>query len=366
MNLQRHWILHKDMWRVDVANWPECDGIIIGGLTYEAYASIRKRGRHFISCSGNYGPVDLPVVCLDDDATGAMAAEHLMERGLKHFGLYCPLSAQDYPLTGRPRLVYSRRARGFEQRLQAAGFGCFRSQMQPSDVSFLSHAHHTDLARWLVTLPKPIGILAVDDTYAHDLAEACREAQVSVPDSVAIMGINNDELLCESAWPPLSSVECSFDRMSYLAAQRLDRLMSGETLSEGERLTEFPPIRVQQRMSTDMLAIDQPDVAEAMRYIRDHACDPCTVDEIARVVPVSRRTLERQFVEHLGRSLHDEIARVRVETARRLLTQSDLPVEDVAVRCGFSTLSSFGRFFRKTAGFAPAAYRRHNRPRGGA
>ena len=358
MNLQRQWILHKDMWRVDSKNWPECDGIIIGGLSLEGFESVKDRAKHFVSCSGNYDPATMPVVCLDDDAAGAMAAAHLVDRGLQQFALYCPSRAIHYSLTERPAATFTRRARGFVESLRGSGYSCFIPDIGVGFGNFLSHVHHPQLIEWLRGLPKPIGIMAVDDAHANDLAEACREAGIGVPDSVAIVGINNDDLLCESAWPPLSSVECDFMRMGFLAAKTLDQMFSGDPLARDEQLIELPPVRVHQRMSSEMLAVDNADVADAIRYIREHACDPCNVSDVLRVVPVARRTLERQFLDRMGRSLHDEVSRVRVDTAKQLLLQADLSVEDIARRCGFSTLSSFGRFFNDLTGTSPAAYRR--------
>jgi LacI family transcriptional regulator len=291
-----------------------------------------------------------------------MAADHLIDRGLRYFGFYGPHWATDDLSDGRPRQTLTRRARGFYQTLDEHGFTCVASGTtpMPSLRDFLTHAHHAELIRWLRSLPKPIGIFAADDMMAHDLAEACREADIGVPDHVAIIGVNNDDLLCEGAWPPLSSIEVDFTRMGYLAAKTLDRLLNGETLKPEERLVELPPIRVHQRMSTDMLAIDQPIVANAVRFIREHACDPCSVKDVMNAVPVARRTLEKTFAEQLGRSLHDEIVRVRIDTARRLLLQPDLTIDEVAERCGISTIQSFNRSFLQTVGVTPAVFRRQS------
>jgi LacI family transcriptional regulator len=196
------------------------------------------------------------------------------------------------------------------------------------------------------------------DSTARDLASACLEAQIAVPDQVAIVGVNNDDLLCESAWPPLSSIDADYGRMGFLAAKLLDRLFAGETLKPEERLVRLPPVGVVRRQSTDVLAIDEPNVVAAVRFIREHACDPCTVDDVLRHVPVGRRWLERQFTQRLGHSPHEQIIQVRMETARQLLRQSDLSVGDAAFRCGFSDVANFGRAFQQVVGTTPAAYRR--------
>jgi LacI family transcriptional regulator len=257
--------------------------------------------------------------------------------------------------------VMARRGRGFMKALRERGFNCLSAELPlPTHEDLLTHRHHSALFAWLRSLPTPIGIFATDDMLANDLAAACHEANIGVPDHIAIIGVNNDDLLCESAWPPISSVEVDFSRMGYLAAKTLDRLLSGEKLAADEQRVELPPIRVQQRMSTDVLATDLPDVANAIRYIREHACDPCTVDDVLREVPVTRRTLERQFVQQLGRSPYDEISKVRIETARRLLLAPDMPIPTIAERCGYSAVQSFNRAFLERVGITPAAFRRQS------
>jgi len=193
---------------------------------------------------------------------------------------------------------------------------------------------------------------------AHDLAETCLEAQIAVPDQVAIIGVNNDEFLCESAWPPLSSVSADFVRVGYAAAKMLDRLLQGETLKDEQREHLLPPLGVVQRQSTSMLAVKDPDLATAIWFIREHACDPCSVADVLSFVPVGRRWLERQFVANIGRSPHHEILRVRVDTARRLLSEPDLSMQDVASRSGFREMKSFYRAFQMIAGSTPAKFRK--------
>lgn len=359
-NLQRHWVLHKDMWLVNYSKWPRCDGTIIGGLRAEMFPQVQKFSRLLISCSGSYNPADMPVVCLDDNAAGAMAASHLLEKGLQHFAYYGFSWIKDTLDEPRTRHAVARRAKGFVDALKKHRHTCFSPNVDPSYEDLVAHSHHRKVIDWLRSLPKPIGILAVDDTFASDLAEACRSGAIPVPDHVAIIGVNNDDLLCESAFPPLTSIECNFSRMGFLAARMMDRMLRGQQLKPEERLTELPPVSVHQRSSTDILAIDQPDVVDALRFIRDHACDPCSVDDVLRAVPVSRRTLERQFSATLGRTLHDEITRVRFDTARRLLTQSDLSVDEIAPRCGFAAVQSFVRAFRESEGATPAAFRRRS------
>lgn len=350
-NLQRRWLLYKDMRRVlDVpANWPSCDGVIVAGVGRSTIDFLRAHCKRVISCSGSSDPLEGPVVSLDDEAAGTMAAEHLLDCRLENFGFYG--LAQE--------TVAGKRLAGFRSALAAKGFSCIESPIRwPSSVDWMTHAHRPKLIEWLVSLPKPVGILAVDDTAAHDLSEACIEAEIAVPDHIAIVGVNNDDLLCEGAWPPLSSVEGDFSRVGYLAAKMLDRLFTGEELAPEERVMRLPPLGVVQRQSSNVLAIDDPNIVDALRFIREHACDPCSVQDVLREVPVGRRWLERQFLTLLDRTPHDEITRVRIDTARRLLLQPDLSLPEIASRCGFSEIKNFYRAFRSVTETTPAAFRR--------
>jgi len=145
----------------------------------------------------------------------------------------------------------------------------------------------------------------------------------------------------------------------------LDRLLRGERLSNEERHLRIPPLRVVKRLSTDVLAVDDPHVADALRYIREHACDPCSVDDVLRHVPTGRRWLERQFVKSLGRTVGDEILRIRMERAQRLLVSGTLKMPAIAERCGFSCGPTLTRAFERALGISPSAYRRkaQNTPR---
>lgn len=346
-NLQRRWLIHEEFRAMSAPPkaWPRCDGAIAGGTSSAAFRHIRKRSRHVVHCSSSGDPDQTPVVCLDDVAAGELAANHLMDCRLEHFGFI----GWGSPPTS------ANRARGFVEALGRRGFSCNICSVD------WRRPQWQRLIQWVRDLPKPVGIMAVDDTTAHDLAAACLEANLAVPDRVAIIGVNNDDLLCESAWPPLSSVEGDFSRIGYSAARILDRLLEGQTLRPEERLIRLPPLGVVPRLSTDVLAVDEPNVADAVRYIREHACNPCTVGDVLRHVPVARRWLERQFVQKLGRTPHDEIMRVRMESARRLLLQANLSIPDVAERCGFSAVSNFGRAFAQAYANTPGAFRRASR-----
>jgi LacI family transcriptional regulator len=350
INAQRRWEIHTALRRTFEATlkWPKCDGAIIAGVGTELSELIDKSSRHVVSCSGSADPSTSIIVSLDDLAAGAMAAEHLMDCQLESFAFYLTFIS--------PHSV--NRQNGFTAALQQQGHNCIPSPTPPDTYTLDSLPNRPELIDWLGSLPKPVGIMAVDDTAALELASACRHANLAVPEHVAIIGVNNDDLVCESAWSPLSSVDCGFPRIGYAAAQLLERLIAGERLPAKERWIKVPPLQVVRRLSTDILAVDDPQIAEAVRYIREHACDPCSVDDVLRIVPTGRRWMERQFEKKLGRTPREEILRVQLETAKRLLLQPGLALPDIAERCGFSSGPTLGRAFLRVVGTTPAAYRR--------
>jgi LacI family transcriptional regulator len=335
-----------------IRHWGKCDGTITTWASPDAARQILRRCKYVVSCSGNEAPANMPIVCGDDEAIGKMAAEHLMDNRLEHFGFY-GISVN--------RVAQSR-FKGFCDALSKRGFTCSQSKVVWHNPQDLTLRHHWPaVIRWLKDLPKPVGVMAFDDASARSLAMACMKAGIAVPDQVAIIGVNNDDLLCNMTWPPLSSVEVDFQRVGYTAARILDQMLSGKKLAAADRITRLAPIGVVKRASTDVLAVDDAQLANAVRYIREHACDPCSVSDVLEHVPVGRRWLERQFLRQLRRTPHDEILGVQMDTARRLLLHSDLTVVEVGLKCGFSTAQSFSRAFRQKMNASPAAYRRTNR-----
>jgi LacI family transcriptional regulator len=358
-NVHRQWVLLEDFQGqlLRPSDWPRCDGFVVAGRAGFIEAFDGKRPA-LVSCSAS---VDMnkasAVVCMDDWQVGRVAAKHLLNCRLQNFGYYC--------LRGRSNALGARRLAGFREGLAEQGQSC--QEFLPEKAVHITgprwsaRPHWPGVEHWLHGLPKPVGILATDDMEAHELAAICLHADLAVPDRVAIIGVNNDKLLCESAFPPLSSVETNFQQVGYAAASVLDRLLNRQKLLPGEHLTRLAPAGVAQRVSTDVLAVADSNLADAIRYIREHACDPCSVEDVIRHVPVARRWLERQFLQKLARSPHDEITRVRMEEAMRLLLEPDLSLDDVAEHCGFTTVQSFHRTFRQSTGESPAAWRRVHR-----
>ena len=301
-------------------------------------------------CSSSSHNRECSSVGLDEAKVGEMAAEHLIDCNLKHFGFYPNVE---------PGAFSESRYQSFRARVEQSGFTCDLSDvLWPEGSNWLAQKHYARLTEWIRQLPKPVGILAADDVVGHDLARCCQQAGVSVPDEVAIIGVNNDELICEGSWPPMSSIASGFSRVGFRAAELLDSFLHKEQDATPHQAIRLPPLGVIRRTSTSILEVSDPLLADAVRYIRAHACDPCNVEDVLRHVPIARRKLERRFTEELGRTPHQEIQRVRLLTAERMLVDTDLALPQVAQRCGFAAASNFNNAFRKQFDQTPAAYRR--------
>ncbi len=289
----------------------------------------------------------VPWVETDNRAIARLALDHLLQRGFRHIG-YCGLSNYNWSLW---------RCDHFQQLAAEAGIDC---QIQMSARSLGRAANWAgeqhELVRWVQKLPKPIGILACFDLRGRQLLEACRSAGLRVPDDVAVIGVDNDQVLCDLSDPPLSSVEPDTHRTGYMAAQLLGKMMRGTKV----KATEYTvaPAGIVARRSSDALAINDPDVSAAVRYIREHACTGANVEQVLDAVPLSRRILETRFRQLLGRTPHEEIIRCRVERAKELLRTTVLPLKSIAQRIGVHHAEYVNVMFRKMTGQTPGQFRR--------
>jgi LacI family transcriptional regulator len=289
---------------------------------------------------------DQPGVSTDDLAVGRLAAAHLLSLGLPHFAFF-----------GTRSHYYSLlREQGFRQAIGGAGLSCHVLLNGGPDAPDAGAAGHGSLEDWVRALPRPIGIMASTDARALDLLAVCAKLKIEVPGSVAVLGVDNDDVFCELASPPLSSIALSTQRIGYEAARMLDRLMAGEKPAQDVLLV--PPAGVVPRRSSDIPSILDPDIAAAVRYISLHVQDDLQVGDVMREVRVSRRSLEKRFLKALGRTPAAEIRRAQVEVARQLLQETDEPMARVALAAGFSNAKQLGASFLHETGTTPTAYRR--------
>jgi len=288
-------------------------------------------------------------VITDQEAVAGMAADHLLSLGLKHFA-YC----------GYDDWWWSRRRRdSFCDKVGQAGFhtDVYRPSGMPSERTWEQELPR--IVDWLRDLPKPVGIMTCNDDRGELVIEACKMEQLKVPDEVAVVGVDNDTLICDLCSPPLSSVATNLERIGYDAAETLNHMIAGR--EKGRPTLWIRPTHVAARQSTDVLAMEDVDVVKALRFIRRAARLNIAVQQVVQHTSLSRRALEQRFRRVVGHSIHDEIQRVRLELLTRMLIESRRSVMDIAQALGFADASHASRLFRKARGISPTEYRQQHR-----
>lgn len=336
-----------------LADW-QPDGIIARIETTRHVEQVRRLGVPVVDVFGLHRLEGIPSVEVDQETVVRLAVEHLCQRNLRHFA-FC----------GYPGVFFSdARSRHFTRLVAEAGHDVHVYQtarhrpntgLSVVELRSLRHAGH--LAEWLKSLPKPTGLMACNDMRALQILEVCAERGIAVPDEVAILGVDNDAVQCELCDPPLSSVDPAARRVGYEAAALLDRMLAGQQSVRNP--VAIKPSVVVSRQSTAVLAVNDPHVANAVKFMRAHRGEPIRTADVLRHAGVSRSTLERHFLCALGRSPSAELARVRLEHVRELLERTDLSLRAIADRAGFDHVESMCRFFKRHAGRTPGAYRRH-------
>jgi LacI family transcriptional regulator len=325
------------------------DGVIAQVTSEERQAEILALKIPAVNVSGALEKPVLPSLRTDTRLMGQVAFEHFQSRGFDNFAFF------GYP---NSRLS-DRREKMFRAAVEAAGYVCqtyVRSIAPKGERTADWEAEQSSVARWLESLPKPVGIFCLDDFRGRHAAAACRHAKLSIPEEVAIVGINNDIMVCELNNPPLSSLDLRGEQIGFEAAKLLAALMDGAPPPKAP--IELPPGTVIVRQSSDIMAVPDGSVAAALRYIHDHIEQPLYVDEIARAAGTSRRLLERKFRRELDSTINKEIVKVRLQRVRHLLTNTDKPIPEVAAATGFIYVQQLNQLFKRVTGYTPTAFRR--------
>ena len=328
------------------------DGLIAYIPNRNLYKKISQLGLPTVDVHGRCRTPSIPVIESDDQIIVRMACDFFLQSGFRHLA-YC----------GYPSVFFS------DQRQES-----FRLQTESlKDIYIYEPAvservgedlyqfekggtsHDADLIKWLQTLPKPIAILACNDIRGQQIVNACREIDIKVPEEVAVLGVDNDSIICRLCRPTLSSIEPDVEQIGFLAGKLIAAQLSGKPVVPRHLVA---PRQVVQRQSTDSVGVNHPLVIQASRIIRDQNYKTASVEQICQVAGVSRSTLDHLFLVHLGRTVADEITRVHLERSKNLLRNSALPLSEIAEHCGFSSASYFCRFFKRGTGQTPDAYRK--------
>jgi len=352
-NWRIHPVLDIDPNWLGWTKWLNPDGVIAHFNSQEKVEALAALGKPTVNYLSRSLQLNTLAIEHDDYLVGRMAADHLLERGLKNFGYIGPNNP------------YSEdRARGFSALLAEKSLPCVVAGVnapETSDGSWASVWQIPFLVDVLRHMKLPAGLLALNDGLAVRILDAAMELGLKVPEDVALIGVDNNELLCDFADITLTSVDLDLYRMGYELAQAMQDLLAGRVLKPA--LAVIPPRGIVTRRSTDVLKFSDPDIATAVRYIREKVGGGIDVTQVLQHVPVSRRSLEQRFRELVGHSPGEEIRRTRVQEACKLLIGTDLKLIDIAMRCGFEYASYFSRSFRREMGMTPKAYRaQHSRP----
>jgi LacI family transcriptional regulator len=286
--------------------------------------------------------------------SGKMGAEYFLTRGFKNFA-FCGF-----------RDIYWSQLRSdyFEQTIRHAGYQTYIYH-QSKAIAKSKHLWNLEqqyVVQWLLSLPKPIGIMTCNDDRGQKVLDACRTASLLVPEQVAVLGVDNDDMICEITDPPLSSVAVNFETVGYEAAQLLDKLMKGEKYTN-QTIAPVSPTHLVTRQSTDILAVEDQDIASALRFIRHNRNRPIHVNDVVNATTSSRRNLEKKFRHSLNRSILDEIRHARINHMARLLTETDMTITQIALSMGFPDSKHIAELFQKKMGLTPSAYRQQTSPK---
>ena len=322
--------------------------------------ALRRTRIPVVDLRGMHDLPGIPLIETDDRAVTQLAVNHLMERGFKRLA-FCGYQGANFSVR---RLLY------FRELIEAKKMEswCYEAprtaRLVTAEIEGRGLMYERTLAAWVGSLPRPIAVLACNDVRGQQLINACRDLGIAVPDDVAVIGVDNDELICDLSDPPLTSVEPNTERIGYESAALLDQLMARRAATAAPRRGDhrkkvfIEPLRVVTRQSTDVVAIADRQLAAAVRYIRQFACDGIGVDAVTQHAGLSRSTLERRFHEVLRTTPKAEIMRVRIERAMELLRGTDFPLTKIADLSGFLHQESLCKMFKLKTGATPGQYRR--------
>lgn len=324
------------------------DGIIARIADRRIHRLVRAKGVPVVDVLGNVGQMPFPQVSCDEEAITRLVADDLRERGYRHFAFF--------GLKGEGWSV----GRWLSFRAQCLGAGaesCVSLMIDHRDKQTVSWDRYLRRLRgWLEGLPKPLGLMVASDQFGPDVAEACRESGLMVPDEVAIVGVDDDAPFCDVCVPRLSSVAPNHECVGYEAAALLDRMMSGAAAPA--KPVRIKPLGLRVRRSSDAWALEDPSLVKAMIFLRARAYGEVGIDDVARAAGLSRSVLQRRWRSATGQTVLDVIVKLRVARAKEMLVNTALPLAEIAERCGFKHQEYLGYVFRREVDQTPGHYRR--------
>lgn len=330
------------------------DGIICKEGSDELFCKARKRNIACVDLSDDGVIRDgCPKFRPNNGAVGQLGAEHFVGKGFRNFA-FCGFDNERWS---------GERRDGFVEGLALAGKKCVTFETEYPGVSqpAWEFAEEDEMARWLKTLPKPVGVFACNDLRAVHLVNACHQAGFRVPEEVAILGVNNDSARCELSAPSVSSIPIDVSEYARFAGAALEALMAGADPLEFKGMNLIDPLEVVTRRSTSILAVEDQAVAQALNLIRERACEGITVEQVAKAVRISRSLLEKRFRQYIGRSPQVEIRQAQVVQIKQMLTETEYSLAQIAEMAGFEHPEYMSVVFKRLTQTTPSAYRRKSK-----
>ncbi|MCF0053139.1 DNA-binding transcriptional regulator [Dyadobacter sp. LJ53] len=341
-------LFHRETVGIDgILKWAlewKADGIV-GQLYNKDIEKIIQAGIPVIAQDFKERFTEIPNITGGYHEAGQLGADYFLKKGFTNFAFY-----------GFNDIVWSReRAEGFEERLKKRGHQVHYFEHKKARSTELWYYKPSSLSRWLKSLPKPIGLMTCDDNQGQHITEACRQLGIRIPEEVAVLGVDNDEMICDLSDPPLSSIALDAEKGGYDAAKLLDHMIRHGTSDCYNIIVK--PVQVITRHSTDIYATNDDHIASSLKYIHQNIDKNLHVDEVVKQVPLSRRALEKRFLEITGYPIYKYIFNLRIEKFTQKLLDTDMSVFEIALDMGLTDSKNIARQFRQAKGCSPSVYR---------
>ncbi len=331
-----------------LARWKP-DGLIIrDSLITEELHKLKIPTIVALHCSSPQG--HMPVIRTDSISIAEIASHHLIEKGLKNFA-FCGFKNYNWSIE---------RGKYFCKFNEEAGYGT-RVYTPPDNVMENDWEYEQQyLSEWVVSLPKPVGIFACNDDRGQHILEVCKQSNLKVPEEVAVIGVDNDPLICDISDPPMTSIALSIEAAGYEAAKLMDQMIDGKRISDKQILVT--PSYLVQRQSSDILAVNDADVARAIQFIIKNAKNKILVEDVVKTTGISKSTLERKFRRTIHRSIYNEIQNVRIDLISKLLLETDMSISQITSLFDFTDVEHISRYFKREKGVGLREFRKYHKP----
>lgn len=293
--------------------------------------------------------INAPLVLAENYTIGLEGAKHLLSKGFQNFG-FCGFDDQYWSME---------RGKAFAEKIKKEGkkIHWYHAPIPLKDRLWENEPFH--MAEWLKKIDKPAAIMTATDERAQQIMEAARISGFRIPEEIALLGVDNDELICELSTPPLSSIDINPEYAGYLAAELLHRILKGQKIEKKNKCIK--PRFVVTRHSTDIYATQDQQLQKALNYINKYPHCKLTVNQVVSATSISRRRLEERFRKHLKKSILEEIKRVKIEKIKKMLSQTNLSISEIGFEMGFQSIQNISRYFKTETGLTPQQYRKQTR-----